>query len=131
MRALLYKNEKIYEGTITSFGSSGGYFFVINSKMAKGFYNGVQIYDGAVVGTYSQSVFYCNDFVRIYVSTTHTIIFDKGINVYESVSARKAFLCCGNRLYLTYNENNTPMIDVLDTDFGIMKFDLDTFERLA
>jgi hypothetical protein len=139
-RDYFYNDKKIYEnGKSTNSTKSGEkYFFIAeasNSKTIKGFYNGEQIYDGAVyTDNYvkpSESVFYCNDFAWVNVSKTHTILFYKGIMIHESVSVQESYLCCGNKIYLTYNENNTAMIDVLDTDFGRMKFDLDTFERLA
>jgi hypothetical protein len=58
-------------------------------------------------------------------------VFEAGQQVEDNQETKITYKCCGLRMYSTSSINDTTIIDIFDSDFGKMKFDTNSFERLA
>lgn len=119
-----YGNEVVYEGAFNIYARWLGDFLVWDVETLKVWHKTKQIYDGA--GSYSNCV-RCGDFLIVHPPNA-TIVFHEDKQVEYEQEKYIDYVCCSERMY---NTNDDETIDIWDTNYGKMKFDLNTFARLA
>jgi hypothetical protein len=63
------------------------------------------------------------------ITTSNGTVYDKNGNVIADITQQMN--CCGEYLYSANNTmTENPYVDFLSPDYGLMRFDMQTFKRM-
>lgn len=125
---LWYRGEKLYEGpgryAWTSYQCCNAYVMSGDqTSNGKIWHKGRLFYEGAIA-----YAFCCGEFFEVIPENGSSIVFLEGNQVEYNQEQIVPYQCCSNKLILSHDDDT---VDVWDASFGRMKFDMNTFDRIA